>query len=414
LQEALFKKKIMLKLSLSQIEVKDDLEINLKKIKDFIQISKGDLVIFPELSLTGYKFRFSSFSQEIIDSALQEIQKLTHIYKKSVLIGAPFYENNQIYNATYFISSQKIEVVAEKFLLFPEIDKNFTPGKKRKLIEINGFRLGVIICFELRSPEIIRNLIKEGMDILVVAAQWPEARANHWESLLKARAIENQIFVVGVNAISEIDNIRILGKSLAFSPLGNPLLEVSEEEKIIEVIIPKEKDKIPYPLRTPYLEFFEKVKSIEELKELIKKRREKGQIMVFTNGCFDILHAGHIHYLSSARSLGDFLVVGLNSDKSVKKIKGFLRPINSEKERAYALSALECVDYIVFFDEETPERLIKELKPDILVKGADWEEEKIVGATFVKSYGGKVERIPFKFDISTTKIIEKILKIYKN
>jgi len=403
----------MLKLSLSQIEVKDDLEINLKKIKDFIQISKGDLVIFPELALTGYKFRFSSFSQEIIDSALQEIQKLTHIYKKSVLIGAPFYENNQIYNAAYFISSQKIEVVAEKFLLFPEIDKNFTPGKKRKLIEINGFKLGVIICFELRSPEIIRNLIKEGMDILVVAAQWPEARINHWESLLKARAIENQIFVVGINAISEIDNIKILGKSLAFSPLGNPLSEVSEEEKIIEVIIPKEKDKIPYPLRTPYLEFFEKVKSIEELKELIKKRREKGQIMVFTNGCFDILHVGHIHYLSSARSLGDFLVVGLNSDESVKKIKGSLRPINSEKERAYALSALECVDYIVFFDEETPEKLIKELKPDILVKGADWEEEKIVGATFVKSYGGKVERIPFKFDVSTTKIIEKILKIYK-
>jgi rfaE bifunctional protein nucleotidyltransferase chain/domain len=413
LQEVLFKEEIMLKLSLSQIEVKDDLEINLKKIKDFIQISKGDLVIFPELALTGYKFRFSSFSQEIIDSALQEIQKLTHIYKKSVLIGAPFYENNQIYNAAYFISSQKIEVVAEKFLLFPEIDKNFTPGKKRKLIEINGFKLGVIICFELRSPEIIRNLIKEGMDILVVAAQWPEARINHWESLLKARAIENQIFVVGINAISEIDNIKILGKSLAFSPLGNPLSEVSEEEKIIEVSIPKEKDKIPYPLRTPYLEFFEKVKSIEELKELIKKRREKGQIMVFTNGCFDILHVGHIHYLSSARSLGDFLVVGLNSDESVKKIKGSLRPINSEKERAYALSALECVDYIVFFDEETPEKLIKELKPDILVKGADWEEEKIVGATFVKSYGGKVERIPFKFDVSTTKIIEKILKIYK-
>jgi rfaE bifunctional protein nucleotidyltransferase chain/domain len=393
----------MLKLSLSQIEVKDDLEINLKKIKDFIKISKGELVIFPELALTGYKFRFSSFSQEIIDSALQEIQKLTNTYKKSVLIGAPFYKNNQIYNATYFISSQKIEIVAEKFLLFPEIDKNFSPGKKRKIIEINGFRLGVVICFELRSPEIIRKLIKEGMDILVVVAQWPEARINHWESLLKVRAIENQIFVVGINTI----------KSLAFSPLGNPFSEISEEEKIIEVIIPKEKEKIPYPLKTPYLEFSEKVKSMEELKELIKKRKEKGQIMVFTNGCFDILHVGHIHYLNSARSLGDFLVVGLNSDESVKKIKGPLRPINSERERAYILSALECVDYIVFFDEETPENLIKELKPDILVKGADWEEEKIVGATFVKSYGGKVERVPFKFDVSTTKIIEKILKIYK-
>jgi len=392
----------MLKLSLSQIEVKDDLKINLQKIKDFIKISKGELVIFPELALTSYKFNFLSFSQEIIDSALQEIQKLTNTYKKSVLIGAPFYKNNQIYNATYFISSQKIEVVAEKFLLFPGIDKNFSPGKRRKIIEMNGFRLGVVICFELRSPEIIRNLIKEGMDILVVVAQWPEARLNHWESLLKVRAVENQIFVVGVNAISEIDNIKMLGKSLAFSPLGNSLSEKSEKEKI------------PYPFKTPYLEFSEKIKSIEEVKQLIKKRREKGQIMVFTNGCFDILHVGHVHYLSSARSLGDFLVVGVNSDESVKKIKGPLRPINSERERAYTLSALECVDYIVFFDEETPENLIKELKPDILVKGADWEEEKIVGATFVKSYGGKVERVPFKFDVSTTKIIEKILKIYKD
>lgn len=404
----------MLKLSLSQIEVKDDLKINMQKIKNFIKVSKGELVIFPELALTGYKFRVFSFSQEIIDSALSEIQELTNTYKKSVLIGAPFYKNNQIYNATYFISSQKIEVVAEKFLLFPEIDKNFSPGKKRRLFEINGFRFGVIICFELRSPEIIRNLIKEGIDILVVVAQWPEVRINHWESLLKVRAIENQIFVVGVNAISVINNIKISGKSLAFSPLGNPLSEKSEEEKIIEVTIPKEKEKIPYPLKTPYLEFSEKIKSVEELKQLIKKRREKGQIMVFTNGCFDILHVGHIHYLNFARSLGDFLVVGLNSDESVKKIKGTLRPINSEIERAYALSALECVDYIIFFDEETPENLIKELKPDILVKGADWEEEKIVGATFVKSYGGKVERIPFKFDVSTTKIIEKILKIYKN
>ena len=404
----------MLKLSLSQIEVKDDLKINMQKIKNFIKVSKGELVIFPELALTGYKFRVFSFSQEIIDSALSEIQELTNTYKKSVLIGAPFYKNNQIYNATYFISSQKIEVVAEKFLLFPEIDKNFSPGKKRRLFEINGFRFGVIICFELRSPEIIRNLIKEGIDILVVVAQWPEVRINHWESLLKVRAIENQIFVVGVNAISVINNIKISGKSLAFSPLGNPLSEKSEEEKIIEVTIPKEKEKIPYPLKTPYLEFSAKIKSVEELKQLIKKRREKGQIMVFTNGCFDILHVGHIHYLNSARSLGDFLVVGLNSDESVKKIKGTLRPINSEIERAYALSALECVDYIIFFDEETPENLIKELKPDILVKGADWEEEKIVGANFVKSYGGKVERITFKFDVSTTKIIEKILKIYKN
>ena len=102
------------------------------------------------------------------------------------------------------------------------------------------------------------------------------------------------------------------------------------------------------------------------------------------------------------------MVVGLNSDISIKKIKGDLRPINYESFRASVLSALECIDYIIIFDEETPERLIKELKPDVLVKGADWDEDKIVGANFVKSYGGKVVRIEFSHNISTTKIIEKI------
>lgn len=402
----------MLKISLSQMEIKHNLEINLEKIKNFIRLSQGELILFPELSLTGYKFPFSLFSQKIINSALSEIQKLAD--NKIILIGAPYYKNKKIYNAIYFVSSEKTEVVAEKFLLFPEIDKDFSPGIKRKIIEIKGFKLGIIICFELRSPEIIRSLMKEGIDLLIVFAQWPKKRRSHWEVLLRARAIENQIYVAGVNAISEIENLKITGNSLVFSPSGDYLTKRSEEEKIIEVSLFKEKEKIPYPLKTPYLKFSEKLKTLEELKILVKKRKEKGQIMVFTNGCFDILHAGHTHYLSSARSLGDFLVVGLNSDKSVKKIKGILRPINSEKERAYALSALECVDYIVFFDEETPEKLIKALKPDVLVKGADWEEEKIVGADFVKSYGGKIERISFKFDTSTTKIIEKILDIYKD
>jgi len=404
----------MLKISISQIKVSHNLEKNLSKIKDFIKNSKGEFVIFPELALTGYKFPFSSFSQKNIDSALSEIKDLANTYKKHILIGAPFYENRQIYNAVYLVSPKKIEVLAEKFLLFPKIDNPFSPGKKKKILEINETKLGIIICFELRSPELTRNLLKDGIDLLVVLAQWPEKRINHWETLLKARAIENQIFVIGVNAISEIDEIKISGNSMAFSPKGESLLEKSEEEKIIEISISEKQERLPYPLKTPFLKISEKIKTLEELKTILQKRREKGQIVVFTNGCFDILHAGHIHYLNSARSLGDLLIVGLNSDKSVKKIKGALRPINSEKERAYTLSALECVDYIVLFDEETPEKLIKEIKPDILVKGADWEEEKIVGAKFVKSYGGKVERIPFKFETSTTKIIDKILKTYKS
>ena len=150
---------------------------------------------------------------------------------------------------------------------------------------------------------------------------------------------------------------------------------------------------------------------LKELLELLEKVRGKKKI-VFTNGCFDILHAGHADYLNKAKSLGDILVVGINSDASVKRIKGEKRPILPQQMRAYLLDNLKPVDYVVIFEEDTPLELIKAIKPDVLVKGADWDLERIVGADFVLSYGGRVERIPFSFDISTSKVIERVLDLY--
>ena len=150
---------------------------------------------------------------------------------------------------------------------------------------------------------------------------------------------------------------------------------------------------------------------LEELLELLEKVQGKKKI-VFTNGCFDILHAGHADYLNKAKSLGDILVVGINSDASVRRIKGEKRPILPQQMRAYLLDNLKPVDYVVIFEEDTPLELIKAIKPDVLVKGADWDLERIVGADFVLSYGGRVERIPFSFDISTSKVIERILGLY--
>jgi rfaE bifunctional protein nucleotidyltransferase chain/domain len=142
--------------------------------------------------------------------------------------------------------------------------------------------------------------------------------------------------------------------------------------------------------------------------DIIQKEREKGKKIVFTNGCFDIIHAGHVDYLEKAKSLGDFLVVGLNSDESVKRLKGPTRPVNPVDQRKKVLQALKPVDLVIVFEEDTPERLIKEIKPDVLVKGGDWKTENIVGADFVMSYGGKVYTIDFVYDTSTTKIIEKV------
>jgi len=150
---------------------------------------------------------------------------------------------------------------------------------------------------------------------------------------------------------------------------------------------------------------------LEELLELLEKVRGKKKI-VFTNGCFDILHAGHADYLNKAKSLGDILVVGINSDASVRRIKGENRPILPQQMRAYLLDNLKPVDYVVIFEEDTPLELIKAIKPDVLVKGADWDLERIVGADFVLSYGGRVERIAFSFDISTSKVVERILGLY--
>jgi len=151
-----------------------------------------------------------------------------------------------------------------------------------------------------------------------------------------------------------------------------------------------------------------KIKSAKNLAKTLSALRSKGKRIVFTNGCFDILHVGHVDYLSRARRLGDVLVVGLNSDSSVKKIKGKDRPINKESDRAKILSSLYFVDYITSFNETTPEDLIKKVRPDILVKGSDWKIEDIVGSSFVRSYGGKIKSIPFVKGYSTTYLIERI------
>lgn len=155
------------------------------------------------------------------------------------------------------------------------------------------------------------------------------------------------------------------------------------------------------------------IKSRIEIKSVRQKLKSEAKKLVFTNGCFDILHSGHVDYLTKAKALGDILVVGLNSDKSIKKIKGEKRPIVSENNRAIILSALKPVDYVVLFDEETPRELIDELIPDILVKGADWDMDKIVGKDTVLSNGGEVKTIDFVNDQSTSKIIDTIISRYK-
>jgi len=155
-----------------------------------------------------------------------------------------------------------------------------------------------------------------------------------------------------------------------------------------------------------------KILTWEELKKAVEHNRGEGKKIAFTNGCFDILHAGHVQYLREARKTGDLLILGLNSDTSVRAIKGEKRPLVPQVERAEVVASLTAVDYVTVFDETTPLRLIEYLQPDCLVKGGDWQEDAVVGGDLVRSWGGKVVIVPLIEGISTTNIVDKILRAY--
>ena len=148
--------------------------------------------------------------------------------------------------------------------------------------------------------------------------------------------------------------------------------------------------------------------TLAEAEFLVRQLRASGKSIVFTNGVYDLLHPGHVRYLQAARALGDALVVGVNSDRSVRTNKGPSRPINPEAERAEVIAAMDCVDAAVIFDEDTPHEIISRLQPDVLVKGADWAEDSIVGRDVVEARGGRVVRMPIEQGFSTTDLIAKI------
>lgn len=158
-------------------------------------------------------------------------------------------------------------------------------------------------------------------------------------------------------------------------------------------------------------DYRDKIKSLEDLIREIQRLKTQGRRVVFTNGCFDILHPGHTRYLWQARQLGDYLVVAVNSDRSVRAIKGAERPVVPQDARAEVLAALGFVDAVVIFDEETPLRVIEALLPHVLVKGGDWPEDRIVGADVVKGAGGEVRSIPFVEGHSTTSMLAKIRRL---
>ncbi|NLX19709.1 MAG: D-glycero-beta-D-manno-heptose 1-phosphate adenylyltransferase [Desulfobulbus sp.] len=204
------------------------------------------------------------------------------------------------------------------------------------------------------------------------------------------------------------------GHSMIVAPDGTVLQSASRETTVIAAepdsgAVDEQRRRF-YPAgdRSWLTADHEKVQDLDTVAARVHQIRRQGSRIAFTNGCFDILHAGHVSYLEAARRTADCLVVGMNTDCSIRGLKGPDRPVNSEGDRARVLAALGCVDHVVLFAEPTPLHLITTLRPDVLVKGADWPENEIVGAREVKAGGGQVVRIAFEYERSTTALIEKI------
>lgn len=380
----------------------------------------GTLLVLPELWGTGFVYPQLAELSRQTPWLLEQLSELAARYGL-VLAGSLVErvdddQETRLYNTLFFTTSDGVAGKIRKQHLFSywREDKWLTAGDAPRPVTTASGLVGGLVCYDLRFPETAKVQCQQGASLLVVSAQWPLARISQWRTLLQARAIENQTFVLAANGCGMSNEIELGGHSLIIGPGGEILLEAGEEEELrVAALDPQDQQQLRERFNTvapaPYpFDDQEKILTLADCVSIVGRRKQQGQRIVFTNGCFDILHAGHVDYLQQARKEGDFLVVGLNSDRSIRSIKGEKRPINEESRRARVLAGLGCVDAVVLFSDDTPLQLITALLPQVMVKGADWQEDAIVGAGEVKANGGKVVRIPFTTETSTSKIIETI------
>lgn len=404
-----------------QMEIQiGDVDANLQQLKRSFagqEFAANTLVVLPELWATGFDYPRIATLAEQTPRVLAELQQLAMKY--SIWLAGSLPEKREQgapCNTLFLTGPEGVVGRYRKHHLFSfwQEDQYLQPGIAAQPIATPFGPLGALVCYDLRFPEISCAQTFGGCRLIVVSAQWPMLRLDQWQLLVKTRAVENQAFVAACNGCGMSGSYELAGHSMIVGPDGQVLVEAGEESAVIGAELVEEDLE---ELRSRFCTGGErpwsgadqnKIVELTKLREQLALHRKQGSRVVFTNGCFDLLHAGHVSYLEQARRCGDCLVVGLNSDRSVRALKGASRPVNSEQDRARVLAALGCVDYIIVFDEDTPRNLISSLLPDILVKGADWPEDQIVGAAEVKASGGRVERIIFEHQASTTDVINRI------
>jgi rfaE bifunctional protein nucleotidyltransferase chain/domain len=378
----------------------------------------ASLICLPELWATGFAYErlaeLAAITPQLLAALAEEAGRHHILIAGSCLEFNP--ERAAVHNTLFIVGGQGVVGRYRKQQLFSpmEEDRHFTPGDQPLPIVTELGLMACLVCYDLRFPELAARQVGLGARVIVVSAQWPMARKGHWLTLLTARAIENQAFVVAGNRSGTTGDTTFAGSSVVIDPSGQIMVEADDrpghglvalDPGLLTEVRSRFRTAGVTPHRYPDAG---KVMELPALQAELVRVREIGRQVVFTNGCFDILHQGHVTYLEAARKQGDCLVVGVNSDASIRAIKGPTRPVNGEMSRARVLAALGCVDYVVVFGEETPLTLITALLPDILVKGADWPIDKIVGGAEVLARGGRVLTIPTVADFSTTRVIEVI------
>lgn len=380
------------------------------------------LVLLPEMFTTGFHYPALSELAKGSPQAVAQLREEAARLGVALCGSLPELDGERLYNTSYLID-ERGEVCARyrKVHLFQPTGehRHFNGGAAPALGVAAGLRLGLLTCYDLRFPELARALALAGAQALCVVAQWPAARLEHWRLLARARALENQLFLCACNCCgASAGGLKFAGHSLISAPQGGVLAEAGEgPEEILAPLdwraaeefrkaLPAMSGRQPAAYHLPCGPG--KLTTASELAPRLAAIQASGGRVVFTNGCFDLLHVGHVRYLAQARACGDCLVVGLNTDGSVARLKGPGRPVVGEARRAEVLAALEAVDWVVLFAEDTPERLIGQLQPDVLVKGADWRPEAIVGREIVEARGGRVVLIEVTPGASTSALIAAI------
>ena len=401
--------------------VQGDVEGNVaqaERLIDGFGPAPDTLLVLPEMWATGFDYErteeLGRRTAEIL-AAMQRLAGRSRAYLAGTLTE-PAADGGLPTNTLFVVGPDGMVGRLAKQHLFTHWheDRYYQGGMATPPVKTPLGLLAGLVCYDLRFPEVARRQVFAGGRLLAVSALWPQSRLDHWQTLIRARAIENQVYVAAVNGCGRTGAMDMAGHSMIVGPDGTVLQSATTVATMIaarldSTAIDEQRHRF-YPAgdRTWLNEDRQKIHTLESAMTETGLIRQQGSRIAFTNGCFDILHAGHVSYLEAARRTADCLVVGLNADISVRGLKGSGRPVNSEMDRARVLAALGCVDYVVLFAEPTPIRLINALMPDVLVKGADWPEDQIVGAAEVKAGGGRVVRIAFEHDRSTTGLIDKI------